>query len=120
MPVKLSDDLVTLTRAEAEASSRSIAAQVEHRARVGRAAERVLLHATVDSLLTCSYVGDDPNYEPKRCQEYYEVARDAVGVVVLEFFTEVAEGRWEPIPRLSLDAQVNSIPRAAPRPPRKA
>lgn len=44
MPVKLSDDLVTLARAEAEASNRSIAAQVEHWARVGRAAERILQH----------------------------------------------------------------------------
>jgi hypothetical protein len=61
MPVKLSDDLVTLARVEAEASSRSIAAQVEHPARVGRTAERVLLHANVDPLLTCTYVGEDPD-----------------------------------------------------------
>ena len=45
MPVKLSDDLVTLARAEAAAANRSIAAQVEHWARVGRAVERVLEHA---------------------------------------------------------------------------
>lgn len=50
MPVKLSDDLVTLARAEAEASNRSIAAQVEHWARVGRAAERVLQHVDVLAL----------------------------------------------------------------------
>ncbi|MEW6488524.1 MAG: hypothetical protein AB1578_11510 [Thermodesulfobacteriota bacterium] len=30
MPVKLSDELVRLARAEAEAASRSLAAQVEH------------------------------------------------------------------------------------------
>jgi len=45
MPVKLSDDLVTLARAEAEAANRSIASQVEHWARVGRAVERALQHA---------------------------------------------------------------------------
>lgn len=44
MPVKLSDDLVTLARAEAEASHRSLAAQVEHWARMGQAAEAVLRH----------------------------------------------------------------------------
>ncbi len=45
MPVKLSDELVTLARAEAAAANRSISAQVEHWARVGRAAERLLQHA---------------------------------------------------------------------------
>jgi len=44
MPVKLSDELVTLARCEAEASQRSIAGQVEHWARVGRAVERGLQH----------------------------------------------------------------------------
>jgi hypothetical protein len=44
MPVKLSDDLVQLARAEAEAAHRSIASQVEHWARLGRAVETVLLH----------------------------------------------------------------------------
>ena len=44
MPVKLPDDLVQSARAEAQAASRSIAAQVEHWARLGRAAESALLH----------------------------------------------------------------------------
>jgi hypothetical protein len=50
MPVKLSDELVTAARAEAEASQRSIAAQVEHWARLGRAVEAVLPHPDVVAL----------------------------------------------------------------------
>lgn len=45
LPVKLPDDLVLMARAEAEATNRSIAAQVEHWARIGRAVEGALLHA---------------------------------------------------------------------------
>jgi hypothetical protein len=44
MPVKLPDDLVRVARAEAEATSRSLTAQVEHWARLGRAVESALLH----------------------------------------------------------------------------
>lgn len=50
MPVKLSDELVTAARAEAEASQRSIAAQVEHWARLGQAVEAVLPHPDVVAL----------------------------------------------------------------------
>lgn len=45
MPVKLSDDLVLSARLEAEATDRSIAAQVEHWAKLGRAVEAALQHA---------------------------------------------------------------------------
>lgn len=41
-PVKLSDDLVLDARLSGEASERSIAGQVEHWARLGRAVEAVL------------------------------------------------------------------------------
>lgn len=44
MPVKISDELLGLVRAEAEMANRSLAAQVEHWARLGRAAEVVLQH----------------------------------------------------------------------------
>ena len=50
MPVKLSDDLVRAARKEAEAASRSITSQIEHWARLGRAAESVLPHRDVLSL----------------------------------------------------------------------
>lgn len=50
MPVKLSDDLVRAARTEAEAASRSITAQIEHWARLGRVAESALPHADVLAL----------------------------------------------------------------------
>ena len=56
MPVKLSDELVQLARAEADAASRSLAAQVEHWARLGRAAEAVLQHG--DALALKASGGD--------------------------------------------------------------
>ena len=42
MPVKLSDELVLSARLEAEAADRSITAQIEHWAKLGRAAEVAL------------------------------------------------------------------------------
>jgi hypothetical protein len=50
MPVKLSDDLVLSARLEAEATDRSITAQIEHWAKLGRAVEAALKHADVLAL----------------------------------------------------------------------
>lgn len=50
MPVKLSDELLFLARAEAAAANRSVAAQVEHWARLGRAAEAVLPYGDAKAL----------------------------------------------------------------------
>ena len=50
MPVKLSDALVKLARAEAEASDRSITAQIEHWATLGRSVEAALGHEDVLAL----------------------------------------------------------------------
>lgn len=47
MAVKLSDDLITEARAEAEATDRSLTAQIEHWARLGREIESVLQHDDV-------------------------------------------------------------------------
>ena len=44
MPVKLSDELVKLARTEAEACDRSITAQIEHWAKLGRFVETALAH----------------------------------------------------------------------------
>jgi ParD-like antitoxin of type II bacterial toxin-antitoxin system len=44
MPVKLSDNLVRSARAEAKSSDRSITAQIEHWATLGRAVEAALMH----------------------------------------------------------------------------
>ena len=50
MPVKLSDALVKLARAEAAACDRSITAQIEHWATLGRSVETALGHEDVIAL----------------------------------------------------------------------
>jgi hypothetical protein len=50
MPVKLSDDLVRLAREEADTAQRSITAQIEHWATLGRATEAVLRHEDARAL----------------------------------------------------------------------
>ena len=50
MPVKLSDDLVKLARAEAVSAHRSITAQIEHWAELGRSLESALPRDTVRAL----------------------------------------------------------------------
>ena len=50
MPVKLSDDLVTLARKEAGTADRSITSQIEHWATLGRAVETALGHADLLAL----------------------------------------------------------------------
>nr|PZN05732.1 MAG: hypothetical protein DIU74_01665 [Pseudomonadota bacterium] len=47
MPVKLSDELVLAARMEAEATDRTITSQIEHWAKLGRAAEAVLSYEEV-------------------------------------------------------------------------
>ncbi|OFW03305.1 MAG: hypothetical protein A3H96_19610 [Acidobacteria bacterium RIFCSPLOWO2_02_FULL_67_36] len=44
MPVKLSDELVKVARKEAAAADRSITAQIEHWAKLGRSVEAALRH----------------------------------------------------------------------------
>jgi hypothetical protein len=44
-PLKVSDDLVAAARREASATDRSITAQVEHWAKIGRSVEAALSHA---------------------------------------------------------------------------
>ncbi|TWT09948.1 hypothetical protein [Reyranella sp. CPCC 100927] len=50
LPVKLSNTLVTAAREEAEAGSRSLTAQIEHWAILGRAVEKLLPHGQVAAL----------------------------------------------------------------------
>lgn len=50
MPVKLSDDIVNAAREAAAVDDRSIAGQIEHWARLGRAAEAVLATSEVREL----------------------------------------------------------------------
>jgi hypothetical protein len=50
MPVKLSDELVLSARIEAEGADRSITAQIEHWAKLGRAAEVALGYSSATAL----------------------------------------------------------------------
>lgn len=50
MPVRLSEELTTLAKEAAEAATRSLTAQVEHWALIGRAVERALDHASLTAL----------------------------------------------------------------------
>jgi hypothetical protein len=54
-PLKVSDSLFAVARQEAQAASRSITAQVEHWARIGRAVETLVAH---QELLTLKKVGE--------------------------------------------------------------
>lgn len=56
MPVKLSDALVKLARMEAEAADRSITAQIEHWAKLGRSVETALRH---EDALALKHAGGD-------------------------------------------------------------
>ena len=49
-PIKISDDLALAARDEADVCERSIASQVEHWARIGRAVEQVLGHGQLVAL----------------------------------------------------------------------
>ena len=49
-PIKISDDLALAARDEAGVCDRSIASQVEHWARIGRAVEQVLGHGQIVAL----------------------------------------------------------------------
>src|SRR5256885_14089275 len=55
IPLKVSDTLFAVAKQEAQATQRSITAQVEHWARIGRAVEAVLAH---QELLTLKHVGE--------------------------------------------------------------
>ena len=50
MPVRLSDDLMELAKSAAEAATRSLTAQVEHWALIGRAVESALDHESLAAL----------------------------------------------------------------------
>ncbi|MEO5693726.1 MAG: hypothetical protein ABIQ72_11420 [Usitatibacter sp.] len=50
MPVRLSDELAALAKSAADEATRSLTAQVEHWALLGRAVENVLDHATLTAL----------------------------------------------------------------------
>ena len=87
MPVKLSDDLVLSARVEAEATDRSITAQIEHWAKLGRAVEAALKHADVLALkssngdLAKAFPGQSKQAAVQALLERIAAATDRSGVV---------------------------------------
>jgi hypothetical protein len=66
MPVKLSDELVLAARLEAEATERTITSQIEHWAKLGRAAEASLSYGEVVQLKLAKPVKAPAKESPKR------------------------------------------------------
>lgn len=60
MPVKLSDELVLAARMEAEATERTITSQIEHWAKLGRAAEAALSYGEVVKLKLAGFNAEAP------------------------------------------------------------
>jgi hypothetical protein len=88
MPVKLSDELVKQARDEAKAADRSITAQIEHWAKLGRQVENVLRHE--DTLaLKRSAANDSP---PTRAS-VEAVLRSVAGGVSKEISRALTAGR---------------------------
>lgn len=60
MPVKLSDELVLAARMEAQATERTITSQIEHWAKLGRAAEAALSYGEVVKLKLAGFDAEAP------------------------------------------------------------
>ncbi len=77
-PLKVSDDLVTAARREASATERSITAQVEHWAKIGRSVEAVLSHAELLKLKALGEVLAPVSPSPARRRRIHAVLERAV------------------------------------------
>ena len=79
MPVKLSDELVKVARKEAAAAERSITAQIEHWARLGRSVEAALRHE--DALAVKASGGDlaVAFHHPATRGSVYQLLHDIAG-----------------------------------------
>ena len=79
LPVKLSDELVEVARLEAKAADRSLTAQIEHWATLGRAAESMLSFGNSKTLKASAKSGSPPSSETEL---------DAVGAVLRDLFAD--------------------------------
>lgn len=73
MPVKLADDLVNAAREEAKRADRSITAQIEHWAKLGRAAEAELSHPDHTALKESGGNLERAGVDPARRAAIYEL-----------------------------------------------
>lgn len=80
MPVKLSDELVLAARMEAEATDRTITSQIEHWAKLGRAAEAQLSYGEVVRLkLGAAGTADKSDAREALLSRLEDVARGEAG-----------------------------------------
>ena len=93
MPVKLSDALVRIARTEARAADRSITAQIEHWATLGRSVEAALRHE--DALALKESGGDLQRVfpGPSRRQILLLLQRVAAGTDRADLARELSRGR---------------------------
>ena len=96
MPVKLSDELVQSARAEAVVSDRSITAQIEHWAKLGRAVEGALKHADTVALKRSG--GDLTNAfaDPSKRQSMHALLENIVASADRSQITEKLRQRGKP------------------------
>lgn len=93
MPVKLSDELVQLARKEARAADRSITAQIEHWAKLGRSVETALRH---EDAVALKATGGDLQRAfpgPSRQEIYALLQRVAAGADRSELSQGLRRGR---------------------------
>lgn len=79
MPVKLSDELVRLARQEAEQADRSITAQIEHWAKLGRAVEVALGYQQTTALKTLALDVGDPHRDSSKRDTVLAVLEQVAG-----------------------------------------
>lgn len=72
-PLKVSDSLFTVAKKEAQATQRSITAQVEHWARLGRAAEVILPHRELLALKEAGELLTPASSSPVQPQEVHDL-----------------------------------------------
>ena len=73
VPLKVSDSLFAVAKQEAQATQRSITAQVEHWARIGRAVEAILAHRELLALKEAGELLTPVFHSPVRRQEVHDL-----------------------------------------------
>ena len=97
MPVKLSDLLVSAARAEAKATNRSITAQVEHWAKLGRAVEAALKHADLLELKRSKGDLDRAFSDAARRDEVLSLLEEIARSSVRDVISEKLRARGKPV-----------------------
>jgi hypothetical protein len=101
MPVKLSDELVGLARKEAVAAERSITAQIEHWAKLGRSVEVALRHEDALAVKASGGTLAVAFSNPVTRASVYQLLRSVAGIDHSELGRTLQRGRtvYESDPR---------------------